>query len=446
MQRPHSFQLVLAITIVAAVLATGSAQAQAYNETVLYSFKGGTDGALPFAGLVQDAQGNLYGTTINGGSEGVGTVFMVDTAGKETVLHSFTGTGGDGAGPRGGLVRDTQGNLYGTTYQGGDLACSAPTGCGTVFKLDTTGKETVLHSFTNDPDGAYPEAGLVQDMQGNLYGTTLQGGSEGAGTVFKLDTTGKETVLYSFGSAGGDGTFLQAGLLLDSQGTLYGTTYTGGTHGDGTVFKVDKTGKETVLYSFTGMGGDGETPYYAGVVRDAPGNLYGTTVYGGASVFGTVFKVDSTGKETVLYSFTGGTKDGAYPEAGLVLDTQGNLYGTTISGGAAGNGTVFKLDTSGKETVLYSFTGTKGDGAAPQAGLVLDMQDNLYGTTTSGGASGEGTVFKLASAALQFLAATPCRLVDTRKSGGPIQGNTSRDLPFRNWVAATFPRLPRPIR
>src|SRR5271157_1755074 len=186
MQRVRSFQFVLVVMIVAAVLAPGSAQAQAaYNETVLYSFKGGTDGAIPFAGLVQDAQGNLYGTTTQGGTSNMGTVFMVDTTGKETVLYSFTGTGGDGENPYGGLVRDAQGNLYGTTVNGG---ASNPKG--TVFKLDTTGKETVLHSFTDNPDGALPKAGLLQDTQSNLYGTTSLGGPEGAGTVFKLDTTG----------------------------------------------------------------------------------------------------------------------------------------------------------------------------------------------------------------------------------------------------------------
>jgi len=430
MQRVRSFQFVLVVMIVAAVLAPGSAQAQAaYNETVLYSFKGGTDGAIPFAGLVQDAQGNLYGTTTQGGTSNMGTVFMVDTTGKETVLYSFTGTGGDGENPYGGLVRDAQGNLYGTTVNGGT------SGKGTVFELDTTGKETVLHSFTDAPDGALPKAGLVQDTQGNLYGTTSLGGPQGDGTVFKLDTTGKETVLYSFGSVGGDGGIPIAGLVLDTQGNLYGTTYTGGTVGDGTVFKVDMTGKETVLHSFTDSP-DGSEPYYAGVVRDAQGNLYGTTVYGGGMPpLGTVFKVDATGKETVLYSFTAVNGDAAHPEAGLVQDAHGNLYGTTIGGGADGNGTVFKVDTTGKETVLYSFTGTKGDGAAPQAGLVLDMQGNLYGTTTGGGASGHGTVFKLASAALQFVKVTPCRVVDTRNANGtfggpPITGGTFRSFPL----------------
>src|SRR5271165_6495671 len=198
MRCARSFQFVFSVVLVLAVLATRSAQAQAYNGTVLYSFAGGTDGAIPFAGLVQDAQGNLYGTTTQGGgglgceTQGCGTVFKVDTTGNETVLYSFTGTGGDGGNPYAGLVRDTQGNLYGTTNQGGT------SGDGTVFKVDTTGKETVLYNFTGPPDGALPYAGLVQDAQGNLYGTTGAGGASGRGTVFKVDTTGKETVLYSF--------------------------------------------------------------------------------------------------------------------------------------------------------------------------------------------------------------------------------------------------------
>ena len=301
--------LALAIMFVPVVLAAGSAQAQTYAETVLHSFTvTGGDGAYSLAGLVLDAQGNLYGTT-DGGGAGYGTVFKVDTAGKETVLYSFTGTGGDGAVPEAGLVQDAQGNLYGTTVDGGAF------GQGTVFKLDTTGKETVLYSFTGY-DGSGPEAGLVLDAQGNLYGTTKYGGNlacyapYGCGTVFKLDTTGKETVLYSFtGTGTGDGEAPEAGLVLDTKGNLYGTTPYGGTNGGasngGTVFKVDTTGKETVLYSFAGTGaGDGQNPE-AGLVLDAQGNLYGTTYFGGANAGGTVFKVDTTGKETVLHSFTG---------------------------------------------------------------------------------------------------------------------------------------------
>jgi uncharacterized repeat protein (TIGR03803 family) len=426
--------LALAIMLVPAVLGTRSAQAQTYTESVLYSFTGPPDGANPFAGLVRDAQGNLYGTTASGGDlscddggpyPGCGMVFKLDTTGKKTVLYSFTGTGWDGTSPVAGLVRDAQGNLYGTTAGGGDLACGGGLGCGTVFKLDTTGKETVLYSFTGTGgDGSYPEAGLVRDAQGNLYGTTAWGGvfnGIGYGTVFKVDTTGKETVLANFGSPY-YGLLPVAGLVRDAQGNLYGTTEYGGNgpwscnyahfSGCGVVFKVDTTGGE-MLHIFTGTGGDGAYPR-AGLVLDAQGNLYGTTWAGGDPACesdgiygcGTVFKVDTTGEETVLYSFTGTGGDGAYPRAGLVRDAQGNLYGTTYEGGAYGVGTVFKVDPAGKETVLYTFTGTGGDGAYPTAGLVRDAQGNLYGTTYAGGdpaciaGTGCGTVFKLTPAAV----------------------------------------------
>jgi len=398
--------LALAIMLVVAVVATRPARAQTFTYSVLYSFMGSPDGEWPVAGLVLDAQGNLYGTTGQGGDlacgvYGCGTAFKVDSTGKETVLYSFTGAT-DGALPYAGLVLDAQGNLYGTTAGGGTY------GSGTVFKLDTTGKETVLHSFTGKSgDGADPWAGLVLDARGNLYGTTELGGysacsttpfGRSCGTVFKVDTTGKETVLYSFTGKKGDGAVPRAGLVLDAQGNLYGTTYLRGAHNEGTVFKVDTNGKETVLYSFTGTGGDGYFP--GGLVLDAQGNLYGTTYKGGAHNKGTVFKVDTTGKETVLYSFAGRGRDGTNPWAGLVLDAQGNLYGTTEFGGGACNwgglgcGTVFKVDTTGKETVLYRFTGAP-DGALPCAGLVLDAQGNLYGTTNYGGAYDRGMVFKL---------------------------------------------------
>jgi|SRR5271157_131858 len=390
------------------VLATGSAQAQIYTFSVLYSFTGSPDGLGPVGALVRDAQGNLYGETYLGGAYGWGTVFEVDATGKETVLYSFTGTGGDGVNPTAGLVRDAQGNLYGTTLFGGDPAyrddvyCDGyPYGCGTVFEVDTTGKETVLHSFTGR-DGSEPDqAGLVRDAQGNLYGTTRQGGAYPWGVVFKLDATGKETVLYSFTLTGDDGAYPYCTLVRDAQGNLYGTTGNGGAYGYGTVFEVDATGKETVLYSFCSQSActDGVFPV-AGLVQDAQGNLYGTTIQGGATNAGTVFEVDATGKETVLYSFTGtgGDGDGAYPQSTLVRDAQGNLYGTTSGGGGYeclyGCGTVFKLDATGKETVLHSFTGTGGDGTYP-FNVVLDAQGNLYGISGGGGAYNYGTVFKI---------------------------------------------------
>jgi uncharacterized repeat protein (TIGR03803 family) len=404
--------LALAIVLVPTVVEAQSAEGRIFK--VLYSFRGGADGYYPYDGLTQDAAGNLYGTTAYGGTGcnglGCGVVFKVDKTGKETLLHRFTGTvtgtGGDGEEPLAGLVRDANGNLYGTTAWGGNPNCNFGSGCGVVFKLDKAGKETVLYSFTGfteGSDGENPEAGLVRDAAGNLYGTTRWGGSGvceyGCGVVFKLDKTGKETVLYSFTGTGGDGASPLAGLVRDVNGNLYGTTWLGGTSNYGTVFKVDKTGKETVLHSFTG-GADGGWPQLGYLVRDAAGNLYGTTWLGGdlscrrSFGCGVVFKLGKTGKETVLYSFTGTGGDGENPIAGLVRDAKGNLYGTTGGGGAYGYGTVFKLDKTGKETVLHSFD-PQTDGGWPNAGLIGDAAGNLYGTANLGGAYGYGTVYKL---------------------------------------------------
>jgi uncharacterized repeat protein (TIGR03803 family) len=397
--RAVSVALALAIVLLPALVATRSAQGQTF--TVLYSFTGGADGAETYAGLILDAAGNLYGATYwggaSGGFNGYGTVFKLAKTGKETALYTFTG-GSDGAHPAYEyLVRDAAGNLYGTTAYGG--AYTGDNGYGTVLKVDKTNKETVLYTFTGGSDGANPYAGLVRDAAGNLYGTTLNGGASGLGTVFKLNKAGKETVLHSFTGGGGDGSYPYAGLVRDAKGNLYGTAYEGGSsgcylgYGCGVVFKVDATGKETVLYAFTGTGGDGGFPD-AGLVRDTQGNLYGTTAGQGASGYGTVFKLDKKGKETVLYSFTGTGGDGAYPYSDLVRDAMGNLYGTTSQGGGSGAGTVFKLDKTGNETVLYSFTGGD-DGYDPWAGLVRDTKGNLYGTTVGRGAYGWGTVFKL---------------------------------------------------
>jgi len=321
-------------------------------------------------------------------------VFKLDNTGKETVLYSFAG-GSDGANPHASLVRDTAGNLYGTTVYGGLNGCAG--GCGTVFKVDKTRKETVLYEFIGGPDGAHPYAGLLRDSAGNLYGATTQGGALGLGVVFKVDTTGNQTVLHSFAGGPADGESPFAGLIRDAAGNLYGTTQNGGHSNFGTVFMLDTTGKETVLYSFSG-GADGGYPYYGHLIRDAAGNLYGATFEGGSKACpagcGVVFRLDKTGKETVLYSFTGGTSDGQFPFAGLVADAAGNLYGTTYLGGAFGSGTLFKLDKNGNETVLVSLAFST-DGAYPYAGLIRDSAGSLYGTTETGGSAFAGTVFKL---------------------------------------------------
>jgi uncharacterized repeat protein (TIGR03803 family) len=358
--------------------------AQTVTETVLHNFLSPPKGAQPYAGVIPDSAGNLYGTTLVGGAAGAGVVFKVSAGGHQTVLYSFTG-GADGRLPYGGLIRDSAGNLYGTTYEGGTA------GDGVVFKLDTAGRETVLYSFTGGADGGHPFAGVIQDSAGNLYGTASQGGTAGAGVVYKLDTSGKETVLYNFCTLPGcvDGFLPQAGVIRDSAGNLYGTTLLGGTSFAGVVFKVNTSGQETVLYSFTGKADGGEPG--AGVIRDSAGNTYGTTSGGGKA--GVVFKVNAAGQEEVLYSFTGGA-DGGHPLAGVIRDSAGNLYGTASGGGAGGVGAVYKLDTTGNETVLYSFTGGV-DGAIPSAGVIRDSAGDLYGTAETGGTANEGVVYKL---------------------------------------------------
>jgi uncharacterized repeat protein (TIGR03803 family) len=413
----RSSELACLITV---LFLTASAHSQANPGTyeVLHAFTNSPDGGYPVSGLLRDTQGNLYGTTSAGGNTSAscnnnycGVVFKIDSAGNETALYSFNGQP-DGANPLAGLVEDAAGNLYGTTCGGG------ATGNGTIFKVDSSGKETVLYSFAGQPDGSCPGAGLVLDAAGNLYGTTTNGGVSNAGAIFKLDTTGKETVVYSF-TGQADGKSPQD-LLRDSAGNLYGTANRGGvvnctgprggTIGCGTIFKLDTTETFTVLYSFQGWNPtrDGGLPVGA-LVADAAGNLYGATEYGGSGGCvvgspggktttvgcGTVFKIDPTGAETVLHSFTG--PDGSLPRAGLTIDASGDLYGI---GTTAPNtfSDIFELDTSGNLRVLYQFSGA-ADGDVPMAPLLRDSAGNLYGTTSRGGntncSSGCGVVFEL---------------------------------------------------
>jgi uncharacterized repeat protein (TIGR03803 family) len=391
-------------------LLLGSAWAQ--KESTVYSFcakSGCTDGEYPWAGLVSDKTGNLFGTTSNGGASNYGTVFKITPSGKESVLYSFCKQSGckDGRNPFAGLVFDHKGNLYGTTLYGGAA------NYGTVFKVTPSGKETVLYSFckhSNCADGADPRAVLVFDQLGNLYGTTSIGGAHDNGTVFKLTPSGKESVLYSFCAQVfcPDGASPYAGVVLDTKGNLYGTTYVGGDYvgncdqmGCGTVFKVTPSCKVSVLHSFCGQGNcdDGATPY-AALTFDKKGDLYGTTEYGGLYNLGTVFKITPAGKESVLYSFCKQTDcgDGENPYADVIFDAKGNLYGTTFYGGAYDyHGTVFKLTPSGKESVLYSFCGQSNctDGEFPSSALVFDQKGTLYGSTTAGGAFVSGIVFTL---------------------------------------------------
>jgi uncharacterized repeat protein (TIGR03803 family) len=387
----------------------GAQSALAQTFTTLYTFSGnpGTDGGEPIAQLVPDSAGNLYGTTFEGGGScrrdhfGCGTVFKLDTANNETVLLGFPSTG-KGDMPE-TLIRDTAGNLYGITYVGGGK------NLGTVFKLGTDGKEKVLHNFQGQPlDGDHPTGTLLRDSAGNIYGTTGGGGTHNSGTIFKLHN-GVPTVLYNF-TGKGDGA-IPNGLVRDAAGNLYGTTFVGGngcsSPGCGIVFKLELDGGFKVLHSFTGT--DGSNPFYfgGGLLRDKAGNLYGATEQGGLNSCsggcGVIFELTTSGVFSVLHKFSG--PDGASPNQGLVRDAAGNLYGTAVGGGAnntcngGGCGVIFKLDKAGKLTVLHIFSGA--DGSFPEAGLLRDSSGSLYGTTVSGpgtgcgSGSGCGTVFKL---------------------------------------------------
>jgi uncharacterized repeat protein (TIGR03803 family) len=409
--------------MLAATVAAQPAQGQSYKFKILHTFHG-NDGAAPVGQLARDKSGNVYGTAIIGGigkcQGGCGTVFKLSGSGTLLWSHRFAGTNGQE--PYAGLFRDSSGNLFGTTVYGGKVnnhLCPDLYGCGLVFKLDQAGAETVLHKFVGSPNGYLPNGPLVQDAAGSSYGTTSEGG-QGYGVVFKINGTGEESVLYNF-TGGSDGCFPDAGVILDGAGNLYGVTRQGGSDfcnsGYGVVFKLDTTGNETVLHTFGG--GDGAYPESV-LLFDTHGNLYGTTTAGGGSGdcfkgCGVVFELSPRNgdwTEAVLYSFcpASGCTDGDTPIAGpLVRDSKGNLYGTTYFGGAHANcnggegcGVVFKLDTASTETVLHSFTGG-ADGAAPWGGLTSDSMGNLYGAASQGGdlkcqpgnGQGCGTVFKI---------------------------------------------------
>ena len=366
-----------------------------YN--IRYSFQCGDDGSNPYGGLVRDGSGNLYGTTFGGGKYDYGVVYKLTPTGTLTVLHPFTGPPYDGAIPLKTLVRDAAGNIYGTSDEGGS------NNKGTAFKIDPSLTETLLWNFGNtETDGTYPAPGLMQGAGGYFYGTTVEGGgTNNAGTVYSLTAAGTEMVLWSFGAYSLDGQHPHATVFQDAAGNLYGTTRDGGTFSHGTVYELTLSGTEIVLWSFGGYKGDGKLPHSV-LVQDASGTFYGTTREGGSfgdgkggSGYGTVFKLSATDQEKILWSFKGSPSDGQDPRSGLVMDTAGNLYGTTFAGGEYGYGTVFELTPTGKETILHNFGYIPTDGENPQSGLLLDAAGNLYGDTYAGGANGCGTVFKL---------------------------------------------------
>ena len=403
---------VLVVAVALLPCLTGSAQPapQAASYSVIAEF-GSTLGAVPYAGLIADSAGNIYGTTVTGGAYGYGTVYELPTTGGETVLYNFTG-GGDGAQPVASLLVDSKGNLYGTAELGGVFNDTCPSGCGVVFEVSHKGRERVLYAFTGGSDGYEPASNLIHDSAGNLFGTTPFGGLTsscvgdglvGCGVVFEVSRSGQETVLYTF-TGGADGAGPSYGLFRDLSGNLYGTTSSGGDlsscvvgYGCGVVFKLDAGGNETVLYTFTG-GSDGGNPN-SRLIQDAAGNLYGTTLIGGdlscgvGYGCGVVFKLDSAGSETVLHTFTG--PDGEDPVGGVVRNAStGALYGLAGGGGAYGFGCIFRVSIAGKESILHSFDDT--DGANPiDVGGLLVHGGQLYGTTPYGGADYEGVAFKI---------------------------------------------------
>ena len=367
-------------------------------ETILYAFKGGSDGAFPYAGLYADKSGDLFGTTDGGGSSDLGTVFKFSASGSESVVHSFKGAP-DGALPYSTLVEGKKGVLYGTTYSGGAF----DDGC--AFELVPTASgylENVIYSFSGSAgDGGNPYAGLLYDAKsGALYGTTLYGGAYGPGSVFKLVPTPSgwtESIVYSF-EGGSDGAIPYAGLVEDKSGALYGTTILGGPGGNGTVYKLTPASgsyTESILYGFTGTNGDGQYPF--GTLTASGAYLYGTTLDGGANGDGLVFAVKAKGgsnAESALYSFQGGN-DGANPMGGVIVAKGGTLYGMTSNGGEYSAGTLFALTRTHKtyaESVVYAFGGYP-DGGSPFGGPIETKSGTLEGLTFNGGYDGDGTIF-----------------------------------------------------
>ncbi|HEY6485438.1 MAG TPA: choice-of-anchor tandem repeat GloVer-containing protein [Candidatus Cybelea sp.] len=374
------------------------------SEQILYSFTGGNDGGNAATGIAVDRTGNLYGTTVVGGQYTCGTVFELAPQASppwpETVLYNFT-CYGDGKNPHGGVTLDRQSQLYGTTVAGGSGYCAGD-GCGVAYQLTGQG-ESVIHDFGSGSDGFGPGGPIAFDSAGHAYGTTPDGGAYSQGIVYELSLSRRvwhEKILHAF-TGGADGGVGSLGpLLIDKGGDIYGVTEEGGAHTAGTVFRLSsgskKSWKLTTLYTFKGMP-DAASPY-GGLISDASGDLFGTTYYGGSHGDGTVFELARKGKnkyaERVLYNFKGGS-DGSSPTSTLLFAASNDLIGTTSAGGGTCDcGTIFEVNVkTGKERVLHSF-GNGGDGQYPYYGLAADASGKLYGTTVAGGAHGQGVVFE----------------------------------------------------
>jgi uncharacterized repeat protein (TIGR03803 family) len=429
--------------------------------TVLHTFTGAFDGSQPYAGVIQARDGNFYGVDSFGGEGPLGqyydcgAVFKVAPNGTTTSLHVFVGyPSPDGCNPWPTMVQASDGNFYGTTYGGGT------SNVGAVFRITPGGSVTTLHSFTGQSDGAYPIGGLVQASDGNLYGTTTASGAGREGTVFKITLGGTLTTVHSFNGTGTDGASPSGGLVQASDGNFYGTTTDGGSFAEGTVFKMTPSGTLTTVHSFNAT--DGRFPYGT-LVQGSDGDFYGTTYQGGgATDYGTVFAITPSGTLTTLHVFTGA--DGLYPYAGLIQATNGNFYGTTKQGGTNNDGTVFRLQVPPTLTVAIIGTGTVAstDGLISCPGTCSHTY--AQGTpVTLNATPGQGWVFGgwngacvgtssctvtmtqplsvdgIFSQAQQFVAVTPCRLIDTRLTGGPIAAGTSESFPIPQLGGCNIP-------
>ena len=396
-----SYRWIASACVALLLCAAMATSAHAQKLTTLYSFNS-TDGDGP-NGLVQGTDGNLYGTTYSGGAVnqsclgdagGCGTAFKITTGGVLTTIYNFCSKRncGDGYDPGSALVQGGDGNFYGTASRGGILV-------GTVFKLTPTGVLTTLHQF-DVTDGSYP-GGIVEASDGNFYGTTSEGGGQGFGKIFKITPGGTFSNQHPF--SGDDGGYPDAVLIQATDGNLYGTTTDFGAYDGGTVYKTSLAGKFTVVYSFCQQSNCADGQFGNGVIQGLDGNFYGTTIFGGAYGSGTVFKLTPAGVLTTLYSFCAqsGCVDGSLPESQLLQATDGNLYGTTSSGGASDEGTIFRITPSGTFKTLYSFCSQNActDGEVPDGPLIQDTDGMIYGTTAYGGAGscgiGCGSVFSL---------------------------------------------------
>ena len=393
-----------------ALTAQTAAVPPAQVPTTLHEFAG-KDGKELFAGLVQTTNGELYGTASKGGLYNGGTLFKISTSGSFMIVHDFCQSYNcpDGSEPTAAVTQGLDGSLYGTTYQGGaNMSCGPNYGCGTVFKV-TDGTLTTLYNFCSLSgciDGSAPQAPLMQGADGNFYGTTNNGGPNGGGTIFKLTPEGALATIYTFcsqiGCSDGDGPTYA--LALAANGSLFGTTVVGGANDEGTVFTLAPNGVFTTLHSFDGA--DGQNPY-GGLLLGTDGNFYGTTMAGGGFNYGTVFKITGAGVLTTLYSFTAINGDGASPDGTLIQATDGGFYGTTLAGGdKRGDGTVFSITPGGIFTTVGFFDGRDG-GYQPLAGVVQDTNGNLYGTTLGGGAAGFGTIYSLSVGLGPFVETNP---------------------------------------